>query len=386
MAGAIRLLGEPADDIIEARDRVLKLYEEAKCRPGRSRPSTYVRKQLKAKPLTWRKSKQESWYKETEDDLRQVAWLARILRYAAFVIVSYLVGMRVSEILALEVGCITKRPSLSGDETYTFITGRIFKTAPTDEGVAHEWIAPPIAERAIEVLDRLSKPLRKRCGKPNLCLHQMTKGVYGGAGKIEVQKSNTINDGLNNMLAPFIGLPLHDGKQWRLTSHQGRKTFAYLVAKQDRSGLHALKEHLGHRSIVMTDRSYSGHDHEMRKLIGEAAMDEMVHAFADALTATELAGKAGEEIVRDPLSEDKSSPKNYSTTYDSVYATQDSTSKSATTAIATTTKSRRHATVTDTDQTTRYARRVCASSAGISWSPRNTFLSGKTENAHTKQC
>ena len=297
IAATIRLLGDPADEIIEGRDRVLKLYEEAKCTPSRNFPVTYVRKQLKAKPIAWRKSKQERWYDETQHDLPQVNRLARILRYAAFVILSYLVGMRVSEILALEVGCITKRPSLSGEETYTFITGRIFKTAPTDTGVAHEWIAPPIAERAIEVLDRLSKPVRMKCGRPSLWLHQMNTVVYDGASKIEVQKSNSINAGLNDFLVPFIGLPLHDGKQWHLTSHQGRKTFAYLVAKQDRSGLHALKEHLGHRSIVMTDQSYSGHDHEMRKLIGEAAMDEMVHAFADALTATELAGKAGEEIV-----------------------------------------------------------------------------------------
>lgn len=297
IAGAIRLLDDPADDIIEARDRVLKLYEEAKSKPGRSRPITYVRKQLATKPLAWRRSKQEGWYEETEDDLAQVGNLARILRYAAFVILSYLVGMRVSEILALEAGCITKRPSLSGEETHTFITGRIFKTAPTDEGVAHEWIAPPIAERAVQVLERLSEPLRKRSGRPNIWLHQTSKGVYGGTHKIEVQKSNSINDRLNDSLAPFIGLPLHDGKQWHLTSHQGRKTFAYLVAKQDRTGLHALKEHLGHRSIVMTDHSYSGRDHEMRKLIGEAAMDEMIHAFADALTATELAGKAGKEIV-----------------------------------------------------------------------------------------
>ena len=297
IAGAIRLLGGPADDIMDGQNRIHELYEEAKLERVRMNRADYARKQLKAKPLAWRRSKSESWYKETQDDVVEVAKLATVIRYSAFVILSYLVGMRASEILALKVGCITKKPSLSGDETYTFITGRIFKTARTSKGLAHEWIAPPIAERAIEVLERLSKPLRERSGKPNLWLHQPARGVHSRTGKIEVPKAGGMNDGLNKQLAPFMGLPLHDGKQWHLSTHQGRKTFAYLVAKQDRSGLHALKEHLGHRSIVMTDHGYSGHDHEMRKLIGEVAMEEMVHAFAEALTATELAGKAGAEIT-----------------------------------------------------------------------------------------
>ena len=59
---------------------------------------------------------------------------------------------------------------------------------------------------------------------------------------------------LNTKFAPFVGVPPHEGKPWHLSTHQGRKTFAYFVARQDRSGLHALKEHFGHRSIVMTIR------------------------------------------------------------------------------------------------------------------------------------
>ena len=108
------------------------------------------------------------------------------------------------------------------------------------------------------------------------------------------------------------------GKSWHLSTHQGRKTFAYLVAKQDRSGLHALREHLGHRSIVMTDLAYSGHDHDMRALMGEAAMDEMIQAYAEVLTATELAGRAGEEIIKRSPFRGKSSPRTCSNTPSSV--------------------------------------------------------------------
>ena len=298
IAGAMQLLGPPAEDIIEARDRLRELYEEAKVTRGGSRASQYVRRRLKAKPLAWGRSRNEKWYDEIQDEIMDVARLTRRLCDAVFVVLSYLVGMRVSEILALEAGCIAKRLSLAGDETFTFVTGTIYKTAPTDDGMAHEWAAPPIAERAVDVLERISAPLREESGSENLWLTQRGRTVYSRKSAITVLKSTHIPTRLNDGLARLIGLPKHDGKPWRLSTHQGRKTFAYLVAKQDRSGLHALQSQLGHRSIVMTDLAYSGHDHEMRNLIGDAAMDEMAQAFAEVLTATELAGKGGEEIVR----------------------------------------------------------------------------------------
>ena len=297
IAGAIHLLGEPAEDIIEARHQTLDLYKGIQGTVGTDKALRCTRKELKTKPLSWERCRNEPWYKDIGSRTLGVRELTRRVCDAAFVVLSYLVGLRVSEILALETGCITKRPSLAGDETFTFVTGKIYKTAPTAAGETHEWVAPPIAERAIEVLERVSAPLRKETGSPNLWQYRRREGTYGGGAKIDVLKAPWVGKRLNRLFAPLIGVPTHNGEPWHLSPHQGRKTFAYFVAKQDRSGLHALQKHLGHRSIVMTDHAYSGHDHEMRTLIGEAGMDEMVEAFAEVLTATELAGKGGEEII-----------------------------------------------------------------------------------------
>ena len=298
VGGAIRLLGPPAQDIIEARDQLFELYREAQSRRGKGWNAEYVRQRLKDNPLDWRRSRNESWYAEIQDEVLEVPELAKRLCDAAFVVLCYLVGMRVSEILGLEAGCITKRSSLAGDETFTFVMGKIYKTAPTAQGQAHEWIAPPIVERAIDVLEQISRPLRERSGKQSLWLTCRKKDIPENGAGIAHLTAGGITGRLNKKFAPFIGLPEHEGQPWRLTTHQGRKTFAYLVAKQDRSGLHALQEHLGHRSIVMTDQAYSGHDHEMTSLLGDAAMDEMVYAFAGILTATDLAGKGGDEIMK----------------------------------------------------------------------------------------
>ena len=233
-----------------------------------------------------------------QDEAKELPELSRRVCDAAFVVLSYLVGMRVSEILGLEAGCIRKRQSLSGDETFSFISGRIYKTALTAEGTPHEWIAPPIAERAIKRLEEISRPQREQTGNNNLWQYTAYPAVIPSNGNISTVTTEVMRVRLNEKFRHFIGLPEHNGEPWPLSSHQGRKTFAYFVAKKDRTGLYALREHLGHHSILMTDRSYSGHDHEMSKLIGEAAVDEMVHSFAEALTATELAGQAGEHLLK----------------------------------------------------------------------------------------
>ena len=298
IAGAIRLLGDPAEDIIEARDRTLDLYKSSRSTADTDKARRCVDKELKTSPLSWERCRDESWYKDIGSRTLGVRELTKRLCDAAFVVLAYLVGMRVSEILALEAGCITRRPSLAGDETFTFVTGSIYKTASTAAGETHEWVAPPIAERAIEVLERVSAPLRQETGNPNLWQYRRGGGMYGGGGRIDVLKAPWVAKRLNGMFAPLVEVPTHNGKPWHLTPHQGRKTFAYLVAKQDRTGLHALQKHLGHRSVVMTDHAYGGHDHDMMTLIGEAGLDEMTEAFAEVLTATELAGKGGEEIVK----------------------------------------------------------------------------------------
>lgn len=112
--------------------------------------------------------------------------------------------------------------------------------------------------RAIDVLERLSAPLREADGWPLLWLQQAAPGSAFLSSQLTIQSVsvNAMNERLNHRLAPLIDLPGHDGKRWRLASHQGRKTFARFVGRRDRTGLAALAKHLGHVTRAMTDRSY----------------------------------------------------------------------------------------------------------------------------------
>jgi integrase len=160
-----------------------------------------------------------------------VNFLVSRLYDACFVVIAYLVGARVSEILGLKVGCIVEHPSTDGMETFTYLSGRIYKTADGPGGQPHRWVAPAPVVRTVAVLERLSEPVRRCSGRDELWL---MADAGGGEGGIHIRRSANLIDHLNGPFASFINLPLDDGRSWHLSTHQGRKTFARFVGRRDR--------------------------------------------------------------------------------------------------------------------------------------------------------
>jgi integrase len=225
-----------------------------------------------------------------------------MLYAACFVVIAYLVGARVSEILHLRVGCVQGRTGDSGssDDTDSSIVGTIFKGEAQYHGRRHEWVAPPAAVKAVAVLELLSVAHRTRSARQDLWLRRREVGVsewrFDFAGPLELPSIGRIN----NLLARFsdwLGLPQHEGKPWRLTSHQGRKTFARFVALRDRTALFALAQHLGHRDRTVTDLCYAGNDYRLNSEIDAAILEQSVAAWEHMLAAPGLGGRAGAEII-----------------------------------------------------------------------------------------
>ncbi|MBI5277790.1 MAG: hypothetical protein HY854_15165 [Burkholderiales bacterium] len=225
-----------------------------------------------------------------------------MLYAACFVVIAYLVGPRASEILHLQVGCVQHRggdPTHS-DDAVTAIVGAIFKGEAQYQGRRHEWVAPPSAVQAIAVLESLSAAHRARSARNELWLRRCEFGVtewrHDFTGRLELPTSGRIC----HLLARFsdwLGLPQHEGKPWRLTTHQGRKTFARFVALRDRSALFALAQHLGHHERAITDLSYAGSDYRLNCEIDAAVLEQSVAAWEHMLAAPGLGGRAGVEIV-----------------------------------------------------------------------------------------
>jgi hypothetical protein len=234
--------------------------------------------------------------------------LIDMLYAASFVVISYLVGARVSEVLHLRAGCIEPRPTqgVNGVTEIEVMVGTIFKHDRGYFGRPHEWVVPHVAIHAVSVLEALSAPNRERAGRSELWLRARTATRTMGATEwqrepigpsaVRVITPYTITQCLQRY-ARWLNLPSFEGKSRRLTAREGRKTFARFAALRDRTGLYALAQHLGHRDRSMTDSGYSGTDHDLEREIRTDVLEQSVAAWEHMLSTPQLGGRAGHEIL-----------------------------------------------------------------------------------------
>lgn len=301
VSAALRLIEVPADDVIALRNRAQAVYDTAH-KEGQVRCTAYLRVRADLRSFEFSKlpGESEPWQDGPVVSTRLISELVDRIVDAVFVVIAYLVGMRVSEILGLNVDCLEHQASADGTEKFTYITGRIYKdrSSGSVSGRPHRWVVPPPAERAINVLEALSEPFRARTGTSHLWLAMRGAGLLSEKTTVHVMSGSSVTRRLNEKFAPFVNLPSYQGKPWRLSPQQGRKTFARLVGRRDRTGLDALQAHYGHVTRAMTDRAYVGTDFELHELIDDEVSDETFKALVSLLPATKLAGKAGEMITK----------------------------------------------------------------------------------------
>ncbi len=221
----------------------------------------------------------------------QVRRLTRRLAEACFVVIAGFVGMRLSEILSMKVGAIIHLPLGATGVTHAFIVGRMFKTVDSIDGREERWLAPQPVVAAVDLLERLSEPLRRRSGQSDLFLIRNTQ-------RLEIRCSSAMHVAFRiREFAAEVGTPDHNGAPWPLNAHQFRKTFARFVARRDRSQLLGLAEHFKHASVAMTARGYVANDHDLASLIDHEALRETAVALERFLASDRLAGRMGARIT-----------------------------------------------------------------------------------------
>jgi integrase len=296
--GAIEFLGVSALPILAARERYRRGYAEA--RPvykSREHTGLVAMSMLKETSID---TPRGPYRLETR---ARFARLIDLLYGACFVLISYLVGPRVSELLHLKAGCIQTFTDPGSDLSpgVAMIVGAIYKLE-SYHGRQHQWVAPSPALHAITVLEALSEPHRARSGRDDLWQRPRI-GDFGlrewlGDSVLTMRISDTksANERVNRF-AIWLKLPAYKGRRWRFSSHQGRRTFTRFVALRDRTGLHALAQHLGHRDVRHTDRSYVPTDYQLQSEIEAAVRDQSISAWEQMLSARALGGRMGTEVL-----------------------------------------------------------------------------------------
>lgn len=160
------------------------------------------------------------------------AHLLDMLYAACFVVIAYLVGARMSEILHLKAGCLhpLAQSAAGSNPPLAMVVGAIFKDEAAYDGRPHQWVAPPAVVHAISVLEALSAPHRKRSSCEYLFWYPEYR--LGGAHwrvdhpiRLTIPENGRLNR-LLNRFAVWLGLPDVDGHPWELSSHQGRNYVA----------------------------------------------------------------------------------------------------------------------------------------------------------------
>jgi integrase len=227
---------------------------------------------------------------ETIDGAHVMRRLVAHLTDACFIVIAGFVGMRVSEILSMEVGCIEHRPIGETGVAQAYVVARMFKTVDDPRGRMERWLAPEPVVRAVQILERLSLPMRKASGRRELFLVKNTRR--------DIVSVKNPDIGLRiRQFADYVGVAHREGRSWRFTPHQFRKTFARFIARRDRSQLMALSDHFKHASIAMTAKGYVGNDFDLKELIDHEGQVETALALDRFLTSDGLAGRMGERIM-----------------------------------------------------------------------------------------
>jgi integrase len=190
------------------------------------------------------------------DKLAELNEALILLRDSSLFWILLTTGMRIHEVLGIKRGAYRKETK--DDETYYYIETVSDKTYT---GLA-EWIAPKIAIDAIKILERYSSDLQARVEidlaaararndheevdrleniTSKVCLSHDKKG-----SSVTVLGGNAVTDIRLPKLCTKIG------SNWKLSSHQFRRTFANYVVHSQLGDIRALKDHFKHWSIQMT--------------------------------------------------------------------------------------------------------------------------------------
>ncbi len=193
------------------------------------------------------------------------------LRTACYIVIDMFSGIRDSEMMSIGENCIARGKSRDGSTDVFWLHGTIYKTGIRPK----KWLVPPVVAEAVEVLTRLTAPLRQKLQMEEQELEaNIGIAIAKEKGRL-VKRLNTVSKHKDKLflstknLSIFVlsgttmrlhlkrfcadfGIVGEDGQPYLLHSHQFRRTYARFMARAELGDLLTLRDHFGHWSLDMT--------------------------------------------------------------------------------------------------------------------------------------
>lgn len=218
---------------------------------------------ISAKVERWKCEKQS--YEFITKRLKKLGWrLSEIreaelhLQTACMCIILITSGIRLSELCSLE-----KQSAFvtldEQDEPFYWMRGISYKTGTG----ACDWLVAEITHRALDVAERLVRPLQAQLEQHICDLHSKSLNqadiakLSGHASRLFLTFSKRQNSQIgtlskNLVLRRLNAFAAQCGLDWRFTPHQFRRTFAVYAAHSAFGDLRYLRDHFKHWSLDMT--------------------------------------------------------------------------------------------------------------------------------------
>lgn len=231
--------------------------------------------------------------------------LSQLLHAACYIVIAFLSGMRDNEIKHLQPGCCTVALDTAGRPYRWTVHSLAFKGEADDHGTPATWVVGSAAARAIHVLERAHDAIKTQ--KSEWLFTPFKVGPGAGSAGRGGNHALTLA-GTNRHLVRFTSwvneycasrgrndeIPEVDGRPWRLSSRQFRRTLAWYIARRPGgsiAGAIAYRHHSIHMFEGYAGTSASGFRAEVEA--EEAlARGEQLLAMIDQHDHTELLGPA----------------------------------------------------------------------------------------------
>ncbi|PAL21817.1 hypothetical protein [Sphingopyxis sp. GW247-27LB] len=229
----------------------------------------------------------------------------RHLQTAAYILCSYLTGMRDSEVQAMRPGCVKRAMSADGMIERLAVQSIIYKGRGA-RGEIEEWVTIAPVARAVEVAERLAARHRAPHQHDGLwVVLERGTAIQRGLSHI-VKQINRYREHLDAHYgsgdAPIV--PLVDEQIWVFNTRQFRRTLAWYIANRP-FGVVAGKIQYKHASVAMFDgyagASASGFRQEVEQERALGQLDDIVAQYEAYRGGERLAGPAGGRIAAEML-------------------------------------------------------------------------------------
>jgi hypothetical protein len=237
-------------------------------------------------------------------DIKTLAQEERMLQAAAYVLCAYLTGMRDCEVQAMQRGCL----SITRSEDGVIMRHRVQSVAykgKSSRGEPAQWITIEPVARTIDVLERLSFRAASARGLDTLWPVLADRPVCKDHLSAEiVRQLNRYRDHLNDLFGTAEKPVVPDGpegKPWRITTRQFRRTIAWHIANRPFGTIAGMMQYK-HASVAAFEgyagSSASGFRAEVENQRALGQLDDLLTYFDERQKDSVPSGPAGPRITR----------------------------------------------------------------------------------------